>query len=134
MAVSGAAALLAACQPEQLPVPVAPAPQQPVAEPGLSIRHGRYIVMASQETWPAGLENAVGRANGKVRGTLNNLGMARVSSDDPDFARKAAALPGVELVVPEIVVQGFDPRQAGNAVESAGGASCLLYTSPSPRD
>lgn len=112
VAAGGAAALLAGCQPRLQPENAPATAARALADPGtVRLRHGQYILLATEDALPAGLEADLSRANGKLTLRMDAAGLAGVASDDPDFARKAAKIPGVQLVVPDLMVQWLDPKE-----------------------
>jgi subtilisin family serine protease len=66
---------------------------------------------------PSDIVSRAASANGKVTTVLSEVGLATATSDDPNFATKAAKIAGVRSVVHDFTYQGFDPEQ--RAVEVA---------------
>jgi subtilisin family serine protease len=61
---------------------------------------------------PADIAGQAASANGKVTKVLTEVGLAVATSDDPNFATKAAKISGVRSVIHDFTYQGFDPSQA----------------------
>jgi subtilisin family serine protease len=87
------------------------------ATPGFVLRSKQYIIIASGDQLPANLEAQATAANGKVTKHLREVGLAIATSDDPDFATKAAKISGVRSVVHDFTYQGFEPQP--NRVQEA---------------
>ncbi len=71
----------------------------------------RYIVISATESLPSGLERGVAAAGGAVVSTVPQIGIAVAISANPNFAAKAARLPAVQAVVPDIRIQWIDPNE-----------------------
>jgi len=80
------------------------------ATPGFVMRAKQYIIIASGDQLPANIEAQATAANGKVTNQLREVGLAVATSDDPDFAAKAAKIAGVRSVVHDFTYQGFEPQ------------------------
>jgi subtilisin family serine protease len=72
-------------------------------------KSGHYIVIASSNALPADLESQVKSMKGDVTGFLKDVGIATVTSSDPDFAAKAGRIKGVSAVIRDLDVQWFNP-------------------------
>jgi len=71
-----------------------------------------YIIISSGDKLPADIEGKVSSSNGKLTALLSEVGIAMATSDDPEFATKAAKISGVRSVVHDFTYQGFDPSKA----------------------
>ncbi|MBJ6145429.1 S8 family serine peptidase [Hymenobacter sp. BT559] len=80
------------------------------ATPGFVMRAKQYIIIASGDQLPANIEAQTTAANGQVTNQLREAGLAVATSDDPDFAAKAAKIAGVRSVVHDFTYQGFEPQ------------------------
>ncbi|MFD1875042.1 S8 family peptidase [Hymenobacter bucti] len=80
------------------------------ATPGFVLRAKQYIIIATGDQLPANLDAQTAAANGKVTNKLAEVGVAIATSDDPDFATKAAKIAGVRSVVHDFTYQGFEPE------------------------
>ncbi|WP_235941953.1 S8 family peptidase [Pontibacter fetidus] len=76
----------------------------------VTFRGRHYIVQSTAEKLPAGLENQIRNANGKVTSLLSQAGVATVYSEDPNFITKASKISGVRSVVRDINVQWLKPE------------------------
>jgi len=77
---------------------------------GFVLRSKQYIIISSGDQLPANLEAQATAANGKVTSKLGEVGLAIATSDDPNFAAKAAKIAGVRSVVHDFTYQGFEPQ------------------------
>ncbi|MCJ8164268.1 S8 family serine peptidase [Pontibacter sp. E15-1] len=79
---------------------------------GTSVRFksGHYIVIGSANTLPADLESQVKSMKGNVTGLLKEVGIATVSSSDPEFAAKAGKIKGVSSVIKDLDIQWLNPE------------------------
>jgi subtilisin family serine protease len=84
--------------------------QDALAKPGFALRSKQYIIIASGDQLPTNIEAQTTAANGKVTSRLTEAGLAIATSDDPDFAAKAAKISGVRSVVHDFTYQGFEPQ------------------------
>lgn len=73
---------------------------------------GRFIILANSNGIPRGLEQRVAQAGGRVVNTIPEIGVLIAEPLAPDFATRAARLPGVESVAPDLLIQFTDPRPA----------------------
>lgn len=80
------------------------------ASPGFVLRSKQYIIIATGDQLPANIEAQATAANGKVTSQLREVGLAVATSDDPNFAAKAAKIAGVRSVVHDFTYQGFEPQ------------------------
>jgi len=76
-----------------------------------------YIIISSGAQLPANIEGQLNSSNGKLTALLSEVGIAMATSDDPEFATKAAKISGVRSVVHDFTYQGFDPSK-DKAVEA----------------
>ncbi|WP_375416515.1 S8 family serine peptidase [uncultured Hymenobacter sp.] len=87
--------------------------QQAVSQDAAAVTlHAKnYIIIASGDQLPADIAEQTKSANGTVTALLSEIGLATASSDDPNFAAKAARISGVRSVVRDFTYQGFDPQK-----------------------
>ncbi|WP_018477542.1 S8 family peptidase [Pontibacter roseus] len=108
---------LLGCNPEEDMAPDATMSQEAVAAlqgspaSNVKLRKNHYLVLSTSETLPAGIENAVASANGKVTSLISQAGVASVYSEDPNFAAKASKISGVRSVVRDLEVQWYNPEE-----------------------
>jgi subtilisin family serine protease len=69
-----------------------------------------YIIIAAGDQLPANLTEQTASANGTITSLLGEAGLAAATSEDPDFAAKAARIAGIRSVVRDFTYQGFDPE------------------------
>ena len=81
----------------------------------VKLRSKHYIIIASGDVLPAGMAAQTKQANGTVTSLLGEAGLAMATSDDPNFATKAAKIPGVRSVINDCLFQAFDARQERTA-------------------
>jgi len=58
----------------------------------------RYILLGENESLPVGLEAMVAAAGGRIVGTVPEVGLAIIESDEPSFEFAVAGISGVEAV------------------------------------
>lgn len=75
-----------------------------------------YLVISATDKLPDGLATGLASANGKVTRIISEVGIAVVSSDDPNFASKASKIKGVQSVVPNLTRQWLDPKEKNEAL------------------
>jgi subtilisin family serine protease len=75
------------------------------------LRSKHYIIIASGDQLPADITEQTKSANGTVTSLLSEVGIASATSDDPNFATKAARISGVRSVVHDFTYQAFDPQK-----------------------
>ena len=75
-----------------------------------SSSNNSYILMSASNKLPGNLGKSVAAAKGSITNTIPEIGIAVVSSDDPEFASKASKIQGIQSVVPDFEVQGRDPE------------------------
>jgi subtilisin family serine protease len=79
-----------------------------------------YVINFTADQVPADVAARVAAAGGTLTTSLDQIGVALASSDDPSFAARAAAITGVASVDEDTVVQWIQPEQfveAGEAVD-----------------
>lgn len=88
-----------------------------------------YLILAKNQGFSAGFEEAVRAAGGVVQFKLPDIGVAAASSADPEFATKAEAIPELETVVPDITFPAVNlpTGSPGDAAEPAADATDLSY-------
>lgn len=74
----------------------------------VKFKGGHYIIMSST-TLPADLESQVRSLKGNVKSLMSEVGIAVVTSSDPDFVAKAGKIKGVSTVIRDLEVQWFNP-------------------------
>ncbi|WP_299754630.1 S8 family serine peptidase [uncultured Pontibacter sp.] len=79
------------------------------ATPGVKFKKGHYIVVASSNKLPANIKEQLKAAKGDVTGHMEDVGIATVTSSDPDFAAKAGKIKGVGSVIRDLEVQWYNP-------------------------
>ncbi len=85
------------------------------------IRSGHYIVLsATAGSLPANLARQLAAAGGTLTATMEKAGLASVSSSRPDFAARAAKIAGVRSVIPDLMVQGYDPASGKSVAVPEG--------------
>ncbi|HEX7117522.1 MAG TPA: S8 family serine peptidase [Longimicrobiales bacterium] len=82
-----------------------------------------YLVIATTEALPADFEARMRAAGGAVRQVYPQIGVAVVRSDDPAFDARAAGLPGIDAVVPNLRIQWHEPVEESPVLEAAGDAA-----------
>jgi len=91
------------------------APTAPTDRPSISANkastQGSLYLVSFSETAPADLQARLTAAGGKVKKISKEAGIAKVVSDAPNFAAQAAAIPGVEGVGKDRIVQWIGPNQ-----------------------
>ena len=70
-----------------------------------------YLILANGNTLPAGIAAEVEAAGGSVTSTIPEIGVAAATSASADFKSRAAQIPGVRSVVPNLVRQWIDPNE-----------------------
>jgi len=68
-----------------------------------------YIIISKNDKLPNKIEKAIASANGTLTKSISEIGIALVTSNDPDFATNAANIKGIQTVVPNISAQYLDP-------------------------
>lgn len=74
----------------------------------VKLKGGQYIIISST-TLPADLESQVRSLKGNVTSLMKEVGIAVVTSSDPDFAAKAGKIKGVSTVIRDLNVQWINP-------------------------
>ena len=68
-----------------------------------------YVIQTTGNSIPSGFSVSVGAAGGTVTASLDKIGVAIVSSSDPQFAAKASAIKGVVSVDEDVVLEFTHP-------------------------
>ena len=105
-----------------------------------STQAGTPLLREDMSNLPAGtIDNADINASAAIAGTKisPNFGSQQVETTGAIVARNG--LTALAATEPQIVIQDADTGNTGVAAETSiqfrdGGSTCLLYTSPSPRD
>jgi len=84
--------------------------QDAQATSGFVLRAKQYIIIATGDQLPANLDAQAAAANGTITSKLGEAGVAVATSNDPNFATKAAKIAGVRSVVHDFTYQGFEPE------------------------
>ncbi len=77
-----------------------------------------FLVISKTNKLPKGLVKSMASVNGTVMNTISAIGLAVVSSDDPDFAVNAAKVNGVGAVVPNLTSQYLDPGRKMESIDA----------------
>ncbi|HEX6940931.1 MAG TPA: S8 family serine peptidase [Longimicrobiales bacterium] len=99
-------------------------PAEPdVAAPSFAVAGGGsdFIVIARAEALPPDFEARMRDAGGVVRRAYPQVGVAVVRSADPAFDVRAAGVPGIDVVVPDLVIQWQEPAEAAPVLEAVAG-------------
>jgi subtilisin family serine protease len=101
------ALMIAGCS-EQATTPTPPAGD---VKPSLSLTDDAptYVLLASGDSLSAGMIDQVAAAGGTIVSALDPIGVIIATSSDPEFASKAAAIPGIESVTQDMMVQWVQP-------------------------
>lgn len=83
----------------------------------------RYILLGKNESLPIGFESVVAAAGGRVVGTVPEVGIAVIESDDPSFEFAAAGIQGVEAVAEdeEVFIGGLASEIVAESDVDPGG-------------
>jgi lantibiotic leader peptide-processing serine protease len=120
--VVSAAVLAGACAPDS-PTPLAPDTLQlSQAETGSGSLEGleftgRIILIGSGSRLPNNLEARVRAAGGEIVATIPEIGVAFAEARSGDFAENARRIPGMESVVPDVMLQWTHPDVGRGEVE-----------------
>lgn len=71
-----------------------------------------FLIMARGDSLPRGIEKRVAAAGGEITRLIPEVGLAVVTARSADFTAKAARIPGISAVIPNITVQMTEPLQA----------------------
>ena len=71
-----------------------------------------YIIDFTGNTLPADLAAQLATAGGRLTTSIEQIGVAVATSDDPSFAARAERIRGVFSVIPDVEVQWLDPRES----------------------
>lgn len=88
----------------------------------------QYLIVAKASSFTGAFDAAVGAAGGKVDRKLAAIGVAVARSDDPSFLAKAAAIPEVQSVVPDVAL----PIQRDAAADTGASGSGSPWGSSPP--
>jgi lantibiotic leader peptide-processing serine protease len=111
---------IAACS-DQNTAPNSPAEAAPVA---LAKQSRTYVISLAANS-PANVSNQIQQAGGRLKRVSKVAGVVTVESDAADFATKVKAIPGVEGVGLDRVIQWVDPNM--RVVEAGHGADETFY-------
>ena len=82
----------------------------------------QYLIVARGNSFSDAFDGAVKGAGGTVDRKLAAIGVAVARSDDPDFLAKAAAIAGVQAVVPDLAIPIEDDTDTGAAPPAGTGS------------
>jgi subtilisin family serine protease len=90
---------------------VTPPTSVPDLKPSLSVTDDAptYVLLASGDSLSPGMADEVAAAGGTIVSALDPIGVIVATSSDPEFASKAAAIPGIESVTPDMMVEWVQP-------------------------
>jgi len=75
-----------------------------------------FLVISKTNSLPNDIEKSISSASGSVTKTISEVGIAVVSSDDPDFKAKASKIKGIQAVIPNLKMLRLDPIEMENKV------------------
>jgi subtilisin family serine protease len=75
---------------------------------GASSSHS-FIVVSRGNSLPGNLENDIAAAGGTILGTIPDIGLALVQSDNPDFTVQGTKIKGIGAIVPNLTSMYLDP-------------------------
>ena len=110
-AFSAAVLIVAACVDRAPPTSSVSAIGGPSMAVAVQSTQASYLIDFTGNDLPADLAAQVQRAGGTLTASIAQVGVAVASSDDPDFAGRAAKIQGVFGVEPDIEVQWVDPSE-----------------------
>ncbi|ARS35589.1 S8 family peptidase [Pontibacter actiniarum] len=114
-----ALALLFGCSPDNdqaspvadFSADAASAAQSGGANPAVKLKRGHYLVVATSNSLPADIKEQLRGIEGEVTGLMTEVGIATVTSSDPNFAAKASKINGVGSVIRDMDIQWLSPDQ-----------------------
>jgi subtilisin family serine protease len=111
---TAAALMIAGCSER-----VTPPTSVPGGIPSLSVTDDAttYVLLASGDSLSPGMTDQVAAAGGTIVSALDSIGVIVATSSDPEFVSKAAAIPGIESVSPDMMVQWVQPSSVVEAGE-----------------
>lgn len=77
-----------------------------------------YLVIAKGNELSLSLKKGIKSVNGTIDSELKGVGLAIVSSNDPDFRAKAEKVKGIQSVVPNLIVEWINPNERKEAVDA----------------
>ena len=114
--LAGLAVGLVACSDQSAP-PTAPVAGAPTLTSATSVVPGSYILQTSSGAVSADIGAAITAAGGTLVSSLDGIGVAIATSEDPGFAEKAAKIAGVSSVTADMTVQ-WTPSTGESEVEA----------------
>ena len=121
IALASITMLLFACEKEKIlmndPLEESTTSLKSASIQGASISNSFIVILGSIKL-PKNFEKEIASANGSVISTIPEIGIAVVSSSDPDFTVEAAEIIGVEAVVPNLRSQYIDPDAKKESIEA----------------
>jgi subtilisin family serine protease len=115
------AMLMAACEKDQVftdSISEEPESSLKSAAVETGIINNSFIVISKNNKLPGNLAKELSFVNGTLEGTIPEIGIAVVSSDDPDFLSKAAKLKGIGAVVPNVTSHYLDPKEKMQSIQA----------------
>ena len=92
---------------------------------------GRFFILSKGPNLPADLEQRIMKAGGEVVKSYPEIGVAVAVSRSDDFYSKASALPGIESVTPDIILQyTADPTYLGEVPSTEAAVAGTARMSP----
>ena len=70
-----------------------------------------YILMSRGNDLPPGLEQRIHAAGGKITRNMPDVGLVVVEASSPEFAAAAKRFPGIDSVMPDVVIQWHEPME-----------------------
>jgi subtilisin family serine protease len=70
-----------------------------------------FLVISATNKLPDNLAAQLATANGTLTKSLSEVGLAVVSSDDPNFKAKASKIKGIQAVIPNLKMLRIDPKE-----------------------
>jgi subtilisin family serine protease len=88
----------------------------------VKVMSDRYIIISSANTIPSELKSQMGSLKGNVTATMDEVGLATVTSSDPEFLVKASKMKGIGAVIRDFQIQWIDPsKEKGMKVQDTYG-------------
>ncbi|MCC9135058.1 S8 family serine peptidase [Pontibacter silvestris] len=77
--------------------------------PAVKLKGNNYIVISSSNSLPSDLKGQLKSIKGELTSSMDKVGIATVTSTDPEFATKAGKIKGVSSVIRDVEVQWYNP-------------------------
>ena len=115
LTVVGVLAIAACAEP-----PVSPMPGMRGVVGSGSMSEGKsYVLIATGNRLPSDLAAGVAAAGGQLTGSMDEIGVAVATSNDPDFASKAGTVEGMHAVVEDVMLSFEEPLVGGEVDASS---------------